>query len=111
MGLLIEIPLSEEGDGGEDGEGDEVAEDAEDDLVHADVEGELGDDVVAGADDLDDRHRGMRLQHQHLVLFPAAAAVHHQNHLLTLTLTLTLRRMDADCCSRDSGGDFDVLIL
>lgn len=52
--------LAEEGGGGEEGEGDEVAVDAEDDLVHADVEDGLGEDVVAAVGELGERHGGVR---------------------------------------------------
>ena len=54
------VPLAEEGDGGEDGERDEVAVDAEDDLVHAHVEDGLGEDMVAAVGDHDEDHPGVR---------------------------------------------------
>jgi hypothetical protein len=49
----------EEGEGGEDGEGEEVPEDAEDDAVDADVERLLRDDMVPGVDELHAYHRGV----------------------------------------------------
>ena len=54
------VPLAEEGDGGEDGERDEVAVDAEDDLVHARVQDGLGEDVVAAEGELDEDNPGVR---------------------------------------------------
>lgn len=53
-------PLAKEGDGREERERDEVAVDAEDDLVHADVEDGLGEDVVAAVGDLDEGHPDVR---------------------------------------------------
>ena len=53
-------PLAEEGDGGEDGEREEVAVDAEDDLVHAHVEDGLGEDLVTAVGELDEDHPGVR---------------------------------------------------
>jgi len=50
----------EEGERREDGERDEVPEDAEDDAVDPDVERLLGDDVVPGIDELHAHHHGVR---------------------------------------------------
>jgi hypothetical protein len=53
-------PLAEEGDGGDDEEREEVAVDAEDDLVHAHVEDGLGEDVVTAVGEHDEDHPGVR---------------------------------------------------
>jgi len=53
-------PLAEEGDGGEDGAREQVAVDAEDDLVHAHVEDGLGEDLVTDVGELDEDHPGVR---------------------------------------------------
>jgi hypothetical protein len=41
-GRQVQVPLADEGDGGEDGERHEVAVDAEDHLVHARAQDGLG---------------------------------------------------------------------
>ena len=103
-------PLAQEGDGGEERERDEVAVDAEDDLVHADVEDGLGEDVVAAVGDLDEGHpdvrpprlvarpqqmpaaadgphrRGPPLQQRRLAALPAGAGILHL-HLRTRSPT------------------------
>lgn len=53
------IAVSEEGRRGENGERKEVAKDAEGELVDADIESDLGDDVVAGVDGLNQHHRSV----------------------------------------------------
>ena len=54
-------PLAEEGDGGEDGEREQVTVDAEDHMVDADVEDGLGDqDVVAAVGEHDQDHPAVR---------------------------------------------------
>lgn len=52
--------MLEDGEGREDGEGEEVAEDAEDDAVDADVERQLRDHVVPSVDELRGHHRRVR---------------------------------------------------
>ena len=55
----IQVFLAEVGEGSEDGEGEEIPEDAEDDPVDADVEGHLRDHVVSAVDQLHHHHRSV----------------------------------------------------
>lgn len=52
--------LTEVSDGGENREREKVSEDAENELIDADVERHLGDDVVAPIEDLDQYHGHVR---------------------------------------------------
>lgn len=52
--------MLEEGERCEDGEGEEVPEDAEDDAVDPNIERLLSDDVVPGVDELHANHRQVR---------------------------------------------------
>jgi hypothetical protein len=56
----VRAAVLEEGEGREDGEGEDVAEDAEDNAVDVDVERQLRDDVVPGVDELRTHHRHVR---------------------------------------------------
>lgn len=58
--LGVRAAMLEDGEGREDGEGEEVAEDTEDDAVDADVERQLRDHVVPGVDALRAHHRRVR---------------------------------------------------
>lgn len=58
--LGVRAAVLEEGEGREDGEGEEVAEDAEDDAVDADVERQLRHHVVTGVDELRAYHCRVR---------------------------------------------------
>lgn len=80
-------PFGEVGEGGEDGEGEEVAVDAEDNLADADVEGDLGDDMVAGIEDLDQHHGRVRpaglpttSHHHRLSQMPKATETEARTH-------------------------------
>lgn len=45
-----EILFTDKSEGSENGEGNDIAEDAEDDLVDANVKGDFGDDVIASVE-------------------------------------------------------------
>jgi hypothetical protein len=63
--VLVYIPLEEEGEGGQDDGGDEVAVDDEDEVVHAALEGGDGDDVHPREPHLQQHHRQVRLHVVH----------------------------------------------
>lgn len=52
--------LTDKGDGDEDGEGDKVPEDTEDELVDSGVKGHLSDDVVTSIEELHHSHGRVR---------------------------------------------------
>lgn len=55
----VQTLLTEVGDGSEDGDGEDVPDDAEHNLVDPNVEGHLGDDVIPAVDQLHRHHRPM----------------------------------------------------
>jgi len=63
--LGADTPLEDEGEGGHDDGGDEVAVDDEDEMVHAALEGGDGDDVHPGEPNLEEHHRQVRLHVVH----------------------------------------------
>lgn len=72
------IAVVEEGDRSEDGEREEVAIDAEGELVDADIERDLGDDVVSGVYELDQHHR--RVSPPHCFLSSSRSHLLFSNH-------------------------------